>query len=312
VIQWLYRSVQRPSRPEQRAGPIREGGDRRREGSADRAPSKRPRSPSADPSDKSTSTESTTATETISSGNDHRKAPSRRVLQALLRTVNRMCSYGDGCSSLRGEKQCPHLHSADIKALEELSPWARETAITFMGAHPSVDARSEADYAKMAKASTAWRLGLRQLVERWVDKPELVATEAPAVPAPHPDAAPSGVPRAAERSDLVELKGLLQHVCLRGDKCTFAPRCCPALHPLSFTVWQSPFVRDEVTRLLGTHPYRHLQGLDYKDGRIEAVERAWRAGLVRQVDKLIEWHDSGERSAQGTGGGPGAAEPRDD
>jgi hypothetical protein len=293
VIQWLYRSIPRPSRPEERGEPIMEGGDRRREGSDDHAPRKRPRSPSADASDKSTSAEPTTTLETGSSGGGRRReGPNRPALEDLRRLVDRLCESGDGCPSLRRQRPCRLLHRADIKTLE-LPPWARETALTFLGAHPSANARSDHDRLRRHKAETAWRLGLKELVEQWLGNPELVATEAPPVPAPHPDAAPSGAPRGVERGDLEELKDLLKQVCLRGDNCTFSLRSCPALHPLSSTVWRSPFVRDEVTRLLRTHPYRHLLGPAYQSRRSEAVERAWRASLVRQVDKWIEWHDKG-------------------
>jgi hypothetical protein len=110
--------------------------------------------------------------------------------------LDRTCQHGDGCPSLRlvGQAPCHDLHSADIATLE-LPPWARETALTFMGAHPSARVKRDQQYdcAKGAPHETAWKEGLKQLVSRWMGSPEVAAMEAPAVPAqPAPQRGPLG------------------------------------------------------------------------------------------------------------------------
>jgi hypothetical protein len=349
VIQWLYKSVQRLSRPGDRAGEDGGGG----KGSEERAAGKRPRSPSVErrrspspspsrsrkrPAEKEASgregsgrgtevgggakeipklvpASGSGGTGPEGKGNDGAKSshfdtgassadtfqgpgPDHKALEEVLRLVNRMCRHGDGCL-FQGQDQdpCPSLHSADVKALE-LPPWARETALTFMGAHPSANCEAgHYDRFKWRQAETAWMGSSKELARRWVDKPELVETEAPAVPAPHPDAAPSGAPRGVKRDELVELKGLVQQLCFRGTKqCPF--RSCRALHPGALTISQpSEWVRVELERMNRNQPYNHLTPETYERSRIEAVERAWKAGLIRQVDKWIEWHDAaGSRS----------------
>jgi hypothetical protein len=240
------------------------------------------------------------------SGSDN-DGPNRPALEELLGVVDRMCRSGDGCPSPRS---CPYLHSADIKALEELPPWARETALTFIRAHPSAEfGPGVYDCFKWVKAETAWKEGFRRLVRRWVDKPELAEAEAPAVPAARPDAAPSGAPRGVSGDELFELKRFVEKLCFRGTKQCLRRTMglCNAVHPEDLTPSQtSRWVRDELQRVAQSHPYQHLTSLAYERSRLEAVERAWKAGLIRQVDKWTEWHDSGEYPAQGLDGGPQA------
>jgi hypothetical protein len=306
VVKWLYESLE--AELAGRGGTGRDGG-RRRERSEDDGggPRKRPRSPSPDASGRSTTPEPTTAQETSfhgrggrvgessgNSGGNTREGPGRPALEGLLGVINRMCRSGDGCPSLRlrGQKPCSWLHSADIKALEGLPPWARETALTFVRAHPSAElGPGEYDRQKWIKSETAWKEGSKRLVRRWVDNPELAATEAPAVPAPHPDAAPSGAPRGFKRGDLLELKDLTQQLCFRAaSQCAFhARRACKALHPEDLTPSRaSRWARDELERLVNSHPYQNRRSC-------EAEERTWKAGLIRQVERWIEWHEAAER-----------------
>jgi hypothetical protein len=293
VVKWVYHSLEAELAGRGRTG--RDGARQRErsEGEEGWGPRKRPRSPSPDASGRSTTPQSITAQETNchgresregeSSGNrggSTRKGPSRTALKELLGVVNRICRSGDACPSLRlrGQKPCPCLHSADIKALEELPPWARETALTFMRAHPCAElGPGEYDPQKWIKSEPAWRHGLKELVERWVDRPELAATEAPAVPAPHPDAAPSGAPWGVKRSDLLELKHLVEHVCFRvTTQCQFhARRTCKALHPDDLSPSQaSRWARDELERLVNSHPYQHLPSESYERSRCKTVGRA--------------------------------------
>jgi hypothetical protein len=277
---------------------------------------KRPRSPTAYAFGGSSTTGSVTAQETSSSGSGgreglgpptlqgrssgtDREGLGRPALEELLHVPDSMCQHGDGCPSLhlRGQAPCPHLHSADIKALEELPPWARETALTFMGAHPYAKVKQggqQYDPTNWIKAETAWQLGLKEVVRRRVDKPELTAMEAPAVPALHPDAAPSGAPRGVKRSDLLKLKGLVLRLCICWtQQCPFrATGSCRNLHPGAMTTKASqgsPWARDELERITRNHPYQHLTPGAYQIKRCEPVEQAWKAGLIRQVDKWIEW-----------------------
>jgi hypothetical protein len=186
----------------------------------------------------------------------------------------------------------------DIKALEELSPWARETALTFLRAHPSAGCEPGGyDRLKFVQAETAWKEGYKQLVRGWVERPKLAEAEAPPVPAPHPDAAPSGAPRGVNWTDLFELKRFVEELCFRAQHhCAFrATGACKAVHPQDLTPSQaSRWVRDELERLVRSHPYQHVTPWAFEAWRCEAVERAWRAGLIRQVDKWIEWHFKGD------------------
>jgi hypothetical protein len=338
VTQWLYRSVQRPSRPGERA----EGGGGGGQGSEERAAGKRPRSPSIERKrspgrsgrrvaekeasgrgeergarveghDKSVSTSrcgrpgtngktgegagSRAENKGGSSANISVQGPDPPALKELHSLVHRMCRAGDGCPSLhaRDHRPCSRLHSADIKALEP-PPWIRETALTFMRAHPSANRRpGDIARSRCFNAETAWMGGSRTLALRWVGTPKLAETEAPAVPAPHPDAAPSGAPRGAGRKDLLELKRLVERLCLRAaHKCGSKGNSLhKAVHPEDLTRSQaSRWVRDELERLVRSHPYRHLKLDAYEKGRCETVERMWRVGLIRQVDTWIEWHDA--------------------
>jgi hypothetical protein len=310
VVKWLYQSLE--AELAGRGGTGRDGVRQRErlEEEEWRGPRKRPRSPSPDASGRSTTPQSITAQETSSHGGGRRREiPGRPALEELHAILHRMCQHGDGCPSLRGDGQtCHHLHSADLARLE-VSQWIRETALTFMRAHPSADFKpGEYDRFKWRPMETAWKQGFKRVVRQWIDKPELAAMEAPAVPAPHPDAAPSGAPRGVKRSDLLELKGLVQQLCFRGTKhCHFRTRgVCDTVHPGALTTSQpSEWVRDELERITGNHPYQHLTPGVYQVDRSENVERVWKASLIRQVDKWIEWHDSGEGPAQGTGEGPG-------
>jgi hypothetical protein len=124
-----------------------------------------------------------------------------------------------------------------------------------------------------------------------------VETEAPPVPAPHPDAAPSGAPRGVPWKELFELKRFLEELCFRGTKqCPRRARgLCNAVHPEDLNPSQTPrWVRDELQRLVRSHPYQHITPGTYDPRRNEAVEPVWRAGLIRQVDKWIEWHFKSE------------------
>jgi hypothetical protein len=276
---------------------------------------KRPLSPSPDAAGKSTTTEPITAQEASSHGggwrqgpaqpalqgesSSTREGPGRPALEELLGVIDRLCKHGDGCPFLRDRRRCPSLHPADIKALEELPPWARETALTFLRAHPCAElGPGEYDWEKWIKSETAWKEGSRRLVNRWIDDPELAAMEAPAVPAPHPDAAPSRAPRGVKTSELLDLKDFVEQLCFRvTTQCQFhARRACQALHPDDLSPSQaSRWVRDELERLVNSNPYQHLPPETYERSRCETVERAWRASLIRQVERWIEWHEAAER-----------------
>jgi hypothetical protein len=180
-----------------------------------------------------------------------------------------------------------------------LSRWVRETALTLLRSHPFADTTPE-EYEHLGGGGQefTWKEGLKRLVSRWIDSPELVEAEAPAVPAPHPDAAPSGAPRGVGGSDLLELKGLVLRLCWRGTK-QCLPRArgvCKNVHPGTLTNPQgSPWARDELERITRDHPYQHLTPAAYQIKRCNTVEQVWKAGLIRQVNKWIEWHCSRNR-----------------
>jgi hypothetical protein len=281
------------------------------------------RSPTAYALSESSTTGSVTAQKTSSSGSGDRPAPhgessgksgsdkmgpSRPALEKLVTLAHRLCRLGDSCPSLQGQGQrdsCRFLHSANIKALDELPPCARETALTFLRSHPSADLEP-GEYHPLKEKKSQVTDGLERLARRWVDNPELVETEAPAVPAPHPDAAPSGAPSGVKRRDLLELKRLVLRLGYRGTKQYLCAKgVCNTLHPgLTTSQGFECWARDELERMVQKHPYQHVTPGDEGTERCEAVEWVWRAGLIRQVDKWIEWHDSGEGPAQGLDGGP--------
>jgi hypothetical protein len=232
--------------------------------------------------------------------------PTRAALEELATLIDHLCDHGDSCPSLRDEglSPCESLHSAGLAALGELPPWLRETALTLVRAHPLADPTSAAkareglarDGQPAWGVNKKWKNGLTRIVRRWLNHPEVRAEEAPPVPAPHPDAAPSGAPRGVKRSDLEDLKALVGRLCIRVLNCRFfRVGSCHAVHPGHLRTAQvSPWVHDELERLLRTHPYRHLNFEAYQKGRCEATERAWKAALIRQVDKWIEWHEADE------------------
>jgi hypothetical protein len=90
------------------------------------------------------------------------------------------------------------------------------------------------------------------------------------------------------------------------DQCPFrATVMCNKVHPGALTTSQgSPRARDELQRMTRHHPHQHMMPGAYQINGCEFLAWAWKAGLIRQVDKWIEWHDSGRCPAQGTGEGP--------
>jgi hypothetical protein len=192
--------------------------------------------------------------------------PSQAALEELLELIDRLCDHGDSCPSLRGEgvNSCDALHSAGLAALQEIPAWVRETALTFVRAHPLADPTSAAR-AKEALArdgqpawglNRAWKDGLGRIARRWLKNPEARMREPPPLPAPHPDAAPSGAPRGVKRSDLEDLKSLLGRICIRVLNCKFEPKNqCRKLHPGHLrAAGVSAWVHDEFERLMRTHP----------------------------------------------------------
>jgi hypothetical protein len=325
VVRWLYESIGRPAPHEEGT---RDGGDKGRDGvrqrerseEEGRGPRKRPRSPSAERDvDRSPSgtdmrrakprffdVTNTLANCHVGVGGDKAgggaapgRVPDRPALEELLELTDRLCQHGDHCQSVQGEGEgsCDGVHSAGLAALKGLSVsgWVRETALTFLRVSPSHDMGGQAGRAR----KVAWKAGLKNLVRRWLNSsdPEMIEAEAPPVPGPHPDADPSGAPMGAGRGDMEELRDLLARLCIRAYNCKFLGMgLCRAMHPATLTTsGASRWARDELERLLRTHPYGHLKLEAYERGRCESVEQVWRAGLIRQVDKWIELQEADER-----------------
>jgi hypothetical protein len=190
------------------------------------------------------------------------KARGAAEVVELRNLVQRLCSSGDTCPSLRGQSSCDYVHRGDLGA--HLPVWVRETALTFMGAHPCADGTvKKADEASVCYGpGMGWKKGLTRLVARWLDEPEAVVAEAPPVPGPHPEADSSGAPRGVKRGDLLELRDLVPRICIRGVHCRYLLKgvCYAAIHhPQRATVpVRAPWVADELRRLMDTHSYRHL------------------------------------------------------
>jgi hypothetical protein len=67
------------------------------------------------------------------------------------------------------------------------------------------------------------------------------------------------------------------------------------VHPGTLTTSQaSEWARDELERITRHHLYQHLTPGAYQINRCTAVMRVWKAGLIRQVDKWIEWQRAAE------------------
>jgi hypothetical protein len=319
VIRWLYLSIGRPPPPEfdlpgrGAPGAGRDWG-RPREGPEDGGRvRKRPRSPSfdgsssrravkqemggpgsggrGDPRFGPTSTHASGGGAEARGGGAYSDPPE---LEELIGLVDRMCSHGDSCPSLQGGSPCSALHSSDMPSLGA-SEWARETVLTFLRSHPSVQVQvmyGDEKYEAQAWKEGAWKGGLKRVVRRWRDSPDRIRREAPAVPL-------TGVPQGAERKDLSALRDFVLRLCMRGNQCKYVRMgVCRAVHPNTHGAPEiSRWVQGEVKRMLQTHPSEFLRPSAYKTMRSEAVERVWKASLARQVERWLEHHQEEEEGA---------------
>jgi hypothetical protein len=231
-------------------------------------------------------------------GGAGRERPSREEVEELDKVQQHFCNSGDHCPSLRDRGPCTYLHSVDIvRRLTHLSHWVRETALTLLRSHPFAEMATE-EYEAQDRGfqESTWKKGVQRVVGGWQREPRAMDTEAPPVPAPHFDADPSGAPRGVQRRELADLRDLVPRFCFRGRNCHF--RVCQGMHAEGLARARvGAWAEREAGRLMGTHPYDHLSPEDYKSWRSEAVERLWRAGLARQADKWMEWHDAASRPA---------------